>query len=37
MADSAISAVPQELRERALELARLLDYHGRRYHVLDDP
>jgi DNA ligase (NAD+) len=28
---------PAELRARAEELRKLLEYHGRRYHVLDDP
>ncbi|MDR2075383.1 MAG: NAD-dependent DNA ligase LigA [Desulfovibrio sp.] len=31
------SLPPQEARDRAEELARLLDYHCWRYHVLDDP
>ena len=29
--------IPQQATERAQELARLLEYHGWRYHVLDEP
>jgi DNA ligase (NAD+) len=37
MRDASPSPFPPEARDRAAELARLLEYHGRRYHVLDDP
>ncbi len=32
-----MSGVPKEARERAAELRKQLEYHGRRYYVLDDP
>jgi DNA ligase (NAD+) len=32
-----VSAAAEEIATRAAELRRLLDYHGYRYYVLDDP
>ena len=37
MASTEHESVPREARDRALELHKLLEYHGWRYYVLDDP
>ncbi|MDR0338740.1 MAG: NAD-dependent DNA ligase LigA [Desulfovibrio sp.] len=34
---AAHSPVPENTRQRAAELRRLLEYHSRRYYVMDDP